>query len=86
MFLYYFRSTSEFGGYDQFGALYGQVHLSSQSSGQHVIELNMPGVRQWRWNSNEAEEFRRSASVVGVCRDGSVYILGAYSLQRNLSQ
>lgn len=82
-----YRSTLEFGGYDQFGALHGQVHLqSSQQQDLQVVELNMPGIRQWRWNSNDAEEFRRSASVVGVCADGSIYIVGAYSLQRNMSQ
>lgn len=83
------RSTNGYGGFDQFGALFGQVHVTGTSfdaSETQTVELNLPGVRQRRWTSYDQEKVRRVCSIVGVCADGSVYILGAHSLERNLTK
>lgn len=85
-----YLSTNGYGGFDQFGSLFGQVHLDVVGDGPNTetttTELNLPGLRQRRWTSYDQEKVRRSCSIVGCCADGSVYVLGAYSLERNLTK
>lgn len=49
------------------------------------MELNLPGIRQRRRTSYDAEKVHRSCSIVGVCPDGSLYLLESFSLDRNLA-
>lgn len=81
-----FRTNNEFGGYDQFGSLFGQVHLKEDDNFMTPLELNLPGIRQRHWNSYSDERLRRETSLIGVCTDGSMYIIRAQSKVEHLTQ
>lgn len=96
----YMLNKAESGGYDQFGALKGQVFVqkeridftkiltvSEQNSDKNftVTELNLPGIRQRRWGPSKTSHLHRTASLVGVLQDGVVFELGAFSSRTGLS-
>lgn len=67
--------------------MYGQLHLTDiDGLSQKPIELNLPGVRQRRQTSYDVEKIHRSASVIGISPDGSVYLLESFSLDKNLTR
>lgn len=89
----YLGVDAGYGGFDQFGTLFGQVHRQQTTGNDDddddttsTTVLNLPGVRQRRWTPDQAERVRRSVSIVGVCPDGSVFVLGAHSLENNLTK
>lgn len=89
----------ESGGFDQFGALHGQIFLSENSkidfgvvlsTGQipfvKTIELHLPGLRQRRWGPTKVWHLHRTATFIGVLKTGVVFELGAISSKYGLSQ
>lgn len=81
------RNLPKFGGYDQFGALLGQIFIENNNNEEmDLIELNLPGLRQRRFMANDNRKLRRSVSFYGVCKDGSVYVIGAESLAKHMTQ
>lgn len=79
-----FRATNDFGGFDQFGSLYGQLFLTDiDNLPMKPIELNLPGLRQRRHTSHDAEKIYRSFSVTGVIPDGTLYFLESFVLDKN---
>ena len=78
-------SEDNFNGYDQFGSLYGLVHIEASDDGFQEIELNLPGMRQRRW-LQEIDVIQRSVKIIGVCKDGSVFLLEAKSFEEHISQ
>lgn len=82
-----FRHLPKFGGYDQFGALLGQVFIEKDNCDEmELIEINLPGLRQRRFMANDNRLLRRSVSFIGVCKDGSVYVIGAESFAKHMTQ
>lgn len=82
-------SKADSGGYDQFGSLLGQVFVQDYKDENSIvkpIELNLPGLRQRRWGPHKVVHLHRTASVVGICCDGSVFIVGAYSSNVGVTQ
>ena len=71
-------------GYDQHGALLGEVFLNGTEKEQ--LEFNLPGIRERRWGLTRIPNLRRKASVTCVCRDGMVVKIGAYSSFDGLTQ
>lgn len=49
-------------------------------------EFNLPGIRQRRWGPHKADHLHRTASIMGVCNDGSVYVIGANSFKQGITQ
>lgn len=87
-----YRAKAESGGYDQFGALFGQIYIQKNNSNELEIpemeeyEFNLPGVRQRRWGPHKADHLHRTASIMGVCHDGSIYVIGANSFKNGITQ
>lgn len=88
-----FSSTPDFGGYDQFGSLLGQVFiddrnlaLRTENCEMQTYELNLPGVRQRRCLPVYSENQRRYAYIYGVCQDGTVFVIGASSYEDSMTQ
>ena len=86
-------SKPDSGGYDQFGSFLGQLFIensenevSSDVPDVTEINLNLPGLRQRRWGPNKITHLHRTGSIIGVCRDGSIYLLGALSSKEELTQ
>lgn len=50
-----------------------------------LIEVNLPGLRQRRFLTHTAD-LRRTVSIIGVCNDGSVFLIGANSFEGDLTQ
>lgn len=81
------RATSDYGGFDQFGSLYGQLHLTDANGcALKPIELNLPGVRQRRHTSYDAEKLLRSCTIAGISPNGTLYLLESFSLVKNLTR
>lgn len=52
-------------GYDQYGAFFGQVFITG--SEQEQMELNLPGMRERRWNRvSESYPLERLLSIVAL--------------------
>lgn len=83
-----YLGSSDYGGFDQFGSLFGQLHLTDTTGGSPLkpIVLNLPGVRQRRRMSYDAVKVHGSCSVFGVCSDGNLYLLESFRLDQNLSR
>lgn len=82
-------SKADSGGYDQYGSLLGQVFVQDYNNDDSImesIELNLPGLRQRRWGPHKVAHLHRTASIVGVCCDGNVFTVGAYSSKTGVSQ
>lgn len=78
--LFFFRLASNT-GFDQFGALFGQVNIDDEM--KSVYELNLPGIRQVR----EPTELKRDGddfSLIGVCKDGFVLSLFGKVINGNI--
>lgn len=71
-------------GYDQHGAMLGQIFIGS--SDKEEFEMNLPGMRQRRWGLANVPHLRRTGSILGVCKDGMVVNLGANSFTHGLTQ
>lgn len=86
---YLFRLTSKFQGHDQFGSLLGQITIADHdqsSDDKEVLEVNLPGVRQRRWVDIGKDSVHRVVTFIGVCENGSVFVLGAKSFKEQLTQ
>lgn len=88
-----FSSTPDFGGYDQFGSLLGQVFiddrnlsLRTETTEMTTYEFNLPGIRQRRCLPFNSENQRRYAYIYGVCHDGTIFVIGASSYDESMSQ
>ncbi|KAJ6633279.1 putative phosphoenolpyruvate synthase, partial [Pseudolycoriella hygida] len=87
-----YLATPDFGGYDQFGSLLGQVFIDDRNlslrtefSVMQTYELNLPGIRQRRCLPFYSENQRRYAYIYGVCHDGSVFVIGASSYEDSMT-
>ncbi|XP_055390004.1 uncharacterized phosphotransferase YvkC-like [Condylostylus longicornis] len=69
------------GGYDQFGRMLGQIFLPNNE----VKELNLPGLRQRRWEAFQNINLRRQVSIFGVCSQGCIFNIGAISYKSALT-
>lgn len=58
----------------------------ADSDEMELIELNLPGLRQRRFMANDNRLIRRSVSFIGACKDGSVYVIGAESFVKHMTQ
>lgn len=92
-YFYVIRSTPDFGGYDQFGSMLGQVFVDERnltlrtgSYEMQTFELNLPGARQRRCLPFYSENQRRYAYIYGVCQDGTVFVIGASSYDESMTQ
>lgn len=83
------------GGYDQFGALHGQVKIYENDSAAYVegllpkasdFELNLPGLRQRRWGPNKNDHLHRTGIIFGSVNDGCSFEVGAFSGKYGLTQ
>lgn len=84
------------GGYDQFGAIFGEVKIHEQDSSTYLeenfiakakkIELNLPGIRQRRWGPKKAQHLHRTCVVMGSAKDGTIFEVGAFSGKYGLTQ
>lgn len=88
-----FSSTPDFGGYDQFGALLGQVFIDDRDLSERtesydmiLYELNLPGMRQRRCLPFYSENQRRYAYIYGVFKDGTIFVVGASSYEEFMTQ
>lgn len=94
IFILSFNSnTPTFGGYDQFGALHGQVFIENIVRNDDVdevtmdlFELNLPGFRKRRCLPASTQNIHRYLDIIGVCFDGTVFEIGGISYQENLTQ
>lgn len=71
-------------GYDQFGSMLGEVFVTASGSDClepiQTFELNLPGLRKRQWRANgPGRSLGRSATIFGVCVDGLVFQVGAFS-------
>lgn len=69
-------------GFDQCGAMYGQIIIDGGDNEivQNTIEVNLPGVRRVRFgdpNRIGSYSTEQSATVIGVGRDGTVFVLSS---------
>lgn len=71
-------------GYDQYGSMFGEIYLNGEEKEQ--FEVNLPGLRQRRWGLVNNSKLRRTAVIVGVCRDGMVFNVGAFSSTEGVTQ
>lgn len=78
-------AKADSGGYDQYGAMKGEIFISAMEDDEY-FEVNLPGVRQRRWGPTKVAHLRRTGSIIGVCRDGMVFVVGAFSSKGNLTQ
>lgn len=69
-------TNSDCQGYDQYGAMLGEVFIKGEDKEQ--FQINLPGLRQRRWDSKDSG-VQRSSSVIGVMADGLVFNVGALS-------
>lgn len=92
---FYCSNLPKFGGYDQFGALLGQVFIENvdepsddkNDAKMDLLEFNLPGYRKRRvLPINRRQQIRRSASIIGVCFDGTVFEIGALSYYEKVTQ
>ncbi len=85
------------GGYDQFGALFGQVKIHEKEPDNadfdsyfkpkfEEFELNLPGLRQRRWGVNKVKHLHRTGVFLGTAVDGTVFEIGALSSKIGLTQ
>lgn len=74
----------DYWGYDQCGAMLGEVFINGAE--KESFEINLPGLRQRRWGLAKVANLRRKATIIGVCRDGMVFNLGALSSTDGLTQ
>ena len=84
------------GGYDQFGAIFGEVKIYEQDSSTYLeenfiakakkIELNLPGLRQRRWGPKKSQHLHRTCVVMGSAKDGTIFEVGAFSGKYGLTQ
>lgn len=75
-------------GFEQFGACQGEVKIYDRdflpySNGMlpkmENIELNLPGLRQRRWNLYKNNNLYRSGVLLGSFKDGCFFEVGAFS-------
>lgn len=71
-------------GYDQHGAMLGEVFLNGPTKEQ--FEINLPGIRQRRWGTLSIPQLQKSGSIIGVCADGTVLNIGGFSCTDGLKQ
>lgn len=70
----------ECNGYDQYGAMLGEVFLNHLNTEKEHFEINLPGMRQRRWGGTQlVSELRSHGSLIGVCADGTVFNVGAFN-------
>lgn len=71
---------SDCDGYDQYGAMLGEVFITAAGADKQQFEINLPGMRQRRWEPTVmGKELRRHGSIIGVCGDGMVVHVGGFS-------
>lgn len=72
-------------GFDQCGAMYGQITVDESDNRieRQTIEVNLPGVRRVRFgDANQIGTCgEQSTSVIGVGRDGTVFVLSNTSAE-----
>lgn len=72
------RSNIDCEGYDQFGSMLGEVFVG-RGENQEQMEINLPGMRQRRWElKNKCSQIERN-EITGVFRDGMVINLITFS-------
>lgn len=76
------------GGYDQYGACFGEVKVYENNLAPYVdgflpkvetFEMNLPGIRQRRWGPRKNHHLHRSGVLVGSIVDGCAFEIGAFS-------
>lgn len=66
-------------GYDQHGSMLGEVFIYVVGQVKQQLEINLPGLRQRRWEPTAmGKDIRRHASIISVCGDGMVVHVGAF--------
>lgn len=88
------HTKRESGGYDQFGACFGQIKIHEKDSMLYMdglpkvqtYEVNLPGVRQRRWGPHKVQHLHRTGVLFGCAKDGTVFEVGAFSGKYGLTQ
>lgn len=79
-------------GYDQYGAMKGEIFISGEShekktaSTEEKLEINLPGLKMRRWGPLQSTHLTQIAHLIGVCADGTVFLVGAFALKEGLKQ
>lgn len=71
-------SHSDSWGWDQFGSMRGEIFIGHDQTDAEQFEVNLPGFKQRRWGSNETKNLNQICQLIGVCRDGTVFNVGAF--------
>lgn len=83
------------GGYDQFGAIHGEMKIYENDSTAYVdgmapkfdnLELHLPCIRQRRWGPNKNQHLHRTGVLIGNIEDGCAFEVGAMSGKFGLTQ
>lgn len=77
-------------GYDQYGAMKGEIFIGSKDNNRRSkwekIEVNLPGIKIRRWGPLPASIISQQSFLIGVCNDGMVFTIGAFSSIEGLKQ
>lgn len=78
-------------GYDQYGAMKGEIFIghvikSGTKDPPERIELNLPGLKMRRWGPAQSLHIMELVHLVGVCSDGTVFLVGAFASKERLKQ
>lgn len=91
-------SLEESGGFDQFGELHGEIFLTDKHTTNYekiingilpdikIIRVHLSGLRSRRWGPSKVSHLHRTATLVGVLKNGTLFELGAMSSKQGLSQ
>lgn len=73
-------------GYDQFGALKGELFIGGVGVDDKLnerMELNLPGIKVRRWGATTVQQLDVIEVLIGVCKDGMVFHVGAFHSKEN---
>lgn len=73
-------------GYEQYGAMRGEIILGLRTGSETHLELNMPGVKIRRWGKLPVKNMTATGYLIGVCGDGMVFLIGAFESKEGLKQ
>lgn len=65
-------------GYDQYGAMFGEVFIVKEDEEKEQFEINLPGLRKRRWETGSVEKLKSSRTIIGVFADGMVFNVTAF--------